>query len=164
MSYRNWNARGYAQVGDYAIERYGMAVILSGGASALETQMGEQIESDMQHKPLNLISKTNLKQLLYLLDKATVLLSPDSGPAHMATAVCTPVVGLYACTNPERARPYFSTATTVDKYRDAVQKKHGCPASELPWGTRIRAAGTMDLISTRDATEKLDIIMNGLGK
>ncbi|KPJ93657.1 MAG: glycosyl transferase [Gammaproteobacteria bacterium SG8_11] len=164
MSYRNWNANGYAAVGDYAVAHYGMVVVLSGGPSAMEQQMGAQIEHHMQQKPLNLIGKTNLKQLLHLLSKAAVLLSPDSGPAHMATAVRTPVIGLYACTNPERARPYFSAASTVDKYHDAVQKKYGKPASELPWGIRIRDAGTMDTINASDVTEKLDVIMERLGE
>ena len=164
MSYRNWNARGYASVGDYAVERFGMTVILSGGPSAIERQMGEQIEQYMQHKPLNLIGKTNLKQLLYLLKKATALISPDSGPAHMATAVRTPVIGLYACTNPDRARPYFSAATTVDKYHDVLLKKYGKSADDLPWGIRIRDAGTMDSISDGDVTEKLDAMMNGLSE
>jgi heptosyltransferase I len=164
MSYRNWNAGGYAAVGDYAVKHYGMVVVLSGGPSAIERHMGDQIERLMHHKPLNLIGKTNLKQLLYLLDKATALVSPDSGPAHMATAVRTPVIGLYACTNPDRARPYFSAASTVDKYQDAAQKKYGKPASELPWGIRIRDAGTMDTISTSDVTEKLDVVINELGE
>ncbi len=164
MSYRNWNARGYATVGDYAVDRYDTTVILSGGLSAIERQMGEQIERHMQHTPLNLIGKTNLKQLLYLLSKSTALLSPDSGPAHMATAVHTPVIGLYACTNPDRARPYFSATSTVNKYHDAVQKKYGKSASELPWGVRIRDAGTMDSISASDVTEKLNMIMNELSE
>jgi heptosyltransferase I len=164
MSYRNWNARGYAAVADYAVDRYGMAVILSGGPSAIEQHMGDHIEHLMHHQPVNVIGKTTLKQLLYLLEQATALLSPDSGPAHMATAVRTPVIGLYACTNPDRAKPYFSTATTVDKYHDAVCKKYGKPASELPWGLRIRDAGTMDTITAGDVTEKLDGIMKELGE
>ena len=158
MSYRNWNAQGYAEVGDYAIAKYGMAVILSGGPSAPEQRMGAQISQRMKHKPLNLIGKTNLKQLLYLLDKATALVSPDSGPAHMATAVNTPVIGLFACTNPDRARPYFSADYVVNKYPEALWEKYGKTPQELPWGIRLREPGTMERITAEEVHEKLDLL------
>ena len=136
-----------------------MEVVLSGGPSALEQKMGQEILRLMKHPAVNLIGKTSLKQLLVLLEKATVLVSPDSGPAHMATAVGTPVIGLYACTNPDRARPYFSGDYVVNKYSEAVQNKFGKPSEELPWGIRVRDAGTMDSITVGDVTGKLDEIM-----
>jgi len=164
MSYRNWNAEGYAAVADYAVSRHGMNVVLSGGPSPTERELGDKITQLAHHKPLNLIGKTNLKQLLYLLDVASVLVSPDSGPAHMATAVNSPVIGLYACTNPDRARPYFSDKMVVDKYHDVVLKKYGKPADELPWGIRVRAPDTMDAITINDVTAKLDLVMEESGK
>lgn len=164
MSYRNWNVAGYAAVADYAATRHGMNVVLSGGPSVSERDAGEQITRLAQHKPLNLIGKTNLKQLLYLLDVARVLVSPDSGPAHMASAVGTPVIGLYACTNPDRARPYFSDSTVVDKYHDTVLKKYGKPADQLPWGIRVRDPETMNAIAVNDVTAKLDLVMDKSGK
>ena len=159
MAYRNWHSQGYAAVADYVTRQYGLQVVLSGGPSALERQMGQEIEKECTSKPLNLIGKTNLKQLLYLLQKAVGLLSPDSGPAHMATAVNTPVIGLYACTNPDRARPYFSEPYTVNKYPEAVVAKFGKLPQELPWGVRVRDPGTMDRITVADVTEKLDLLM-----
>jgi heptosyltransferase I len=159
MMYRNWNPEGYAAVGDYARQKHGLSVILSGGPSDFERRFGGDIEPLMTQKPLNLIGKTNLKQLLHLLDRAEALLSPDSGPAHMATAVNTPVIGLYACTNPDRARPYFSAGTTINRYPDAVLAKYGKPVSELPWGIRVRDAGTMDRITVDEVVAKLDHLM-----
>ena len=58
--------------------------------------------------PIDQIGRDTLPQMLALLSEATVLLTPDSGPAHMATAVATPVIGLYAATNPARSGPYPS--------------------------------------------------------
>lgn len=160
MAYRNWNPQGYAKVADYAAQQYGLNIVLSGGPSTMETQMGLEIMQLTHTAPINLIGKTNLKQLLYLLQKAHGVLSPDSGPAHMATAVNTPVIGLYACTNPDRARPYFSADYTVNKYPEAVQAKHGKTPDQLPWGIRVRDAGTMARISVDDVKVKLDLLMN----
>ena len=159
MSYRNWHSGGYAAVCDYAAKTYGLRVVLTGGPSQIEKEMGENIMQQCHNPVTNLIGKTSLKQLLALLHKALLVVSPDSGPAHMATAVNTPVIGLYACTNPGRARPYLSRELVVDKYHEAVREKYGKNANELPWGIRVRDAGTMERITVNDVTAKLDQFM-----
>src|SRR5205085_2256755 len=80
------------------------------------------------------------------LSRATVLVSPDSGPVHMATAVGTPVVGLYAATNPARSGPYLSGRWCVDAYPRAARAFRGCDPAELPWNHKIEEPGVMDLI------------------
>jgi heptosyltransferase I len=162
MSYRNWHAQGYAQVADYAVQRYAFNIVLSGGPSPAEKKLGEDIERHMKSRAVNLIGKTNLKQLLYLLQQADVVISPDSGPAHMATAVSTPVIGLYACTNPDRARPYFSADYVVNKYPQAVMEKYGKPPEALPWGIRVREPGAMVRITVEDVIAKLDFVVEQL--
>lgn len=164
MAYRNWHAAGYAAVCDYAADRYGLRVVLTGGPSETEQTMGKQIESACKAPVSNLIGKTSLRQLLPIFEKSVGIVSPDSGPAHMAAATNTPVIGLYACTNPDRARPWFSQNLVVDKYHDAVLAKHGKPADQLPWGIRVRDPGTMDRILVSNVTEKLDLLMKTRSK
>ena len=159
-AYRNWNCEGYAEVADYAIEKYNMQVILTGGPSSIEKHYGKCIEDKANHKLINLVGKTSIKQLLAIIDKASVVIAPDSGPAHLATAVNTPVIGLYACTNPDRARPYLSEQWLVNNYPQAVLKKHGKAVNELPWGVRVRDEGTMNIISVTDVISKLDSVLN----
>ncbi len=159
MAYRNWSVAGYAAVADYAIEKHNMLVMLTGGPSEIEKQYGHEITQAMQHPVTNLVGQTSLKQLLAILDQAQVVIAPDAGPAHMATAVNTPVIGLYATTNPDRARPYLSADYTVNHYPEAVQDKYGKPVTEMPWGTRVRDEGTMDRITVGDVTAMLDKIM-----
>lgn len=160
MSYRNWTAEGYAAVADYAVEKHNMHVILCGSPSKVEKEYGDKIIQLCHHTPLNLIGKTTIKQLLALLAKADIIVAPDSGPAHLATAVGTPVIGLYACTNPDRARPYLDAELTINRYEDAITRKYGENREKLPWGTRVRDAGTMNLITTEDVTKKLDNALN----
>ena len=163
MSYRNWHSDGYAAVCEYAIKQYALRVVLTGGPSITELEMAEDIETKCKFPIINLIGKTNLKQLLAILKRAKLVIAPDSGPAHMASAVNTPVIGLYACTNPDRARPYFCQEWVIDKYHEAVQEKHGKDASQLPWGIRIRDPGTMERITVKDVTDKLDEYMQKKG-
>src|SRR5262249_15667629 len=101
---RNWSPERYAAVADYAAHKHGMRVIVAGGPTPLEVQTGAAIErlADSKTGVLNQAGKDTLPQLLALLSRARVLLAPDSGPVHMATMVGTPVIGLYAATNPAR--------------------------------------------------------------
>lgn len=155
-NFRNWRADHYAAVADYAAEKLGLQVILSGGPSAVERDYGARIESAAHNKPLNLIGRTNLKQLLALLQRANALITPDSGPAHMGTAAGVPVIGLYASTNPERAAPYLSRRWCVNRYPEAMRKFKHQDNGTAPWGTRVRDPEAMDLISVEDVTNKLD--------
>jgi heptosyltransferase I len=155
-NYRNWRADWYAEIADYVARRYGAQVLLTGGNTAIERTYGEEITAKASSKPRNLIAKTTLKQLLAVLQRASVVLCPDSGPAHMATAVGTPVVGLYATSNRHRTGPYFSQHLVVDQYPEAVAKEFGQPIETLRWGQRVRDPAAMSLITVPDVEAKLD--------
>ena len=136
-----------------------MRVMLVGGRSSTESALGVAISAAAHVPLLNQIGKDTLPQLLGLLSQSTALLSPDSGPVHMATLVALPVIGLYAATNPARAGPYYSRQWCVDKYDAAAQKFLRQPAAQIPWTTKIERRGVMDLINVRDVTAKLDALM-----
>jgi len=156
---RNWSAARYAAVADYAANAHRMRVVLVGGRSAVESQMGLSIAAAARVAVVNQIGKDTLPQLLGLLSQSTVLLSPDSGPVHMATMVGLPVIGLYAATNPARVGPYYSRQWCVDKYGAAAQKYLGKPADQIPWTTKIERRGVMDLIDVNEVTAKLDALL-----
>jgi len=156
---RNWSAARYAAIADHAAARHGMRIILCGGPSAAERQMGEAIVAHAGTPLVNQIGQDTLPQLLALIGAATVLVSPDSGPAHMATMVGTPVVGLYAATNPARSGPYLSRQWCVDAYAEAARRFRGKTPDELPWTTKIEEPGVMDLVTVEAACAKLDALL-----
>ena len=156
---RNWSARGYAQVADHAVRRHGMRVILAGGPTQPEKRMGAEIARAAAVPLLNQIGRDTLPQMLALLQRATVLLSPDSGPAHMATMVATPVIGLYAATNPERSGPYLSRQWCVNAYPAAARRFRRCEPGQLPWNEKIEEPGVMDLIGVASVCERLDALL-----
>lgn len=161
---RNWRAEYYAQIADYAVSALGLKVVLCGGRSELERQMGHEIERRMTQRCLNIIGQDTLLEFLATLQRATVLVTPDSGPAHMATTVGTPVVGLYAATNPDRSGPYLSRQWCVDKYDAAARRLLGKSAAELPWTTKIERPGVMDLITPDDVMKKLHALLLALAR
>lgn len=147
---RNWRAERYAAVADHAIAR-GWRVVLCGGRSELERQTADAILAAMQGAALDLVGKDTLKQLPALLQRADLLMTPDSGPMHIANAMGTRVLGLHAASNPERSGPYTTRRYCVDRYDDAARKYRGQPAAELKWGTKIEHEGVMDLVTVGDA-------------
>jgi heptosyltransferase I len=156
---RNWRAEFYAQVADHAVRRWGMRVVLCGGPSEIERDMGECILARAEHPPVNQIGRDTLPQMLALLGAATLLLTPDSGPAHMAAMVDTPVIGLYAATNPARSGPYLSRQWCVDRFAEAARVYMGREPEELPWWTKIEKPGVMDLIRPEEVIQRLDEFM-----
>jgi heptosyltransferase I len=152
---RNWRTEYYAEVADFAAAEMGMQVVLSGGPGELDQRTGQEIEAAMKSPCTNLVGKDTLEQLKAMLKRADLVISPDSGPAHIASALKTPVIGLYAATWSKRSGPYNSLGLCVDRFEEAARKYRNCEATELRWGTRIEEPGVMDLIQPRDVIEKL---------
>ena len=105
----------------------------------------------MELAPLDLIGRDTLKQLPALLARANLLVTPDSGPMHIANAMGTKVLGLHAASNPARSGPYSDTSYCVNAYDAAARKFLGKPAAELKWGTKIEFDEVMDLVTVEDA-------------
>jgi heptosyltransferase I len=153
---RNWSVDRYAVVADHAAKVLGMRVVLAGGPSELEQLTAAAIVAAMRKPVINLVGKDSLAQSMAVLQRASVLLTPDSGPAHIASALGTPVVGLYAATWSKRSGPYNSLDLCVDRFADAARKYRGKEPEELRWGTRIEEAGVMDLVEVDAVVEKLE--------
>jgi heptosyltransferase I len=156
--FRNWRPERYAAVIDHAQRDLGLKVILCGGPAPVERATGAAIEAASATAVINQIGRDTLPHMLALLSRATVLLSPDSGPAHMGTLAGVPVIGLYAATNPARSGPYLSRAWTIDRYDEAARRYLGRPAARLAWTRKIEVPGVMDLITVDDVKERLQAL------
>jgi heptosyltransferase I len=152
---RNWRAGRYAAVADHAAAR-GWRVVICGGRSELERRTADEILATMEHPALDLVGKDTLKQLLALLARATLVLTPDSGPTHMANAMGTAVLGLHAATDAERSGPYSDRRWCVNHYAAASLQFLGKPATELRWGRRVEFPGVMDLIPVAEVIERFE--------
>lgn len=158
---RNWRAERYAAVADHAAHRHGMRVILVGGPSEIERETAARIAS-LVHAGTHLVNQVGrdtLPGLLALLSRAKALVAPDSGPVHMATMVGTPVIGLYAATNPARSGPYLSRQWCVDAYPQAARQFCHEPPDRLSWTRKIEHPGVMDLIGIAQVTARIDELL-----
>ncbi|MET1254793.1 glycosyltransferase family 9 protein [Aliikangiella maris] len=160
---RNWLAERYAQVADKMIEK-NLKVVICGAPTSTELHLAEQImqlsNNPLNNTLINLVGKTSLKQLLVVLKQAHFVLAPDTGPAHMAVTVDTPVVGLYAHSNPKRTGPYKYLHYVVSVYEKILLQQTGKRSGQLPWGTRVKGQLLMAEISVANVMEKIEQLLS----
>ncbi len=101
---KRWGIERFSQVADQLISKYGLAVVLVG--QRCEKPLAEQLTSQSRRPIANLVTKTSLKELMALLVRASVVVTNDSGPMHIAAALGRPTVAIFGPTNPQRTGPY----------------------------------------------------------
>ena len=97
-----------------------------------------------------------------LIKISDFIISPDSGPAHIATIMGKPVIGLYAMSNPDRTGPYQSKDFIVDRYSEALFKFVKKSVAEVKWGQKVKSPEAMELIQPTDVIEKIDKLIEVL--
>ncbi|RMH21326.1 MAG: lipopolysaccharide heptosyltransferase family protein [Gemmatimonadetes bacterium] len=102
---KNWTAEGYAAVLREAERRHGLRPVLVGGPSAAERAVAERILELTDGRPVDALGD-DVRRLVWLLEGSALVLSPDTGPLHIAHALGRPAVGLFGWSNPKRHRPY----------------------------------------------------------
>ncbi|MFT4058560.1 MAG: glycosyltransferase family 9 protein [Legionella sp.] len=150
---RSWPVERYIEVLQLARKQWHVQVVITGGPGEFDKQLAEQIIHAVP--ATNLTGKTRPKQLLALISKATVVLCPDTGPSHMATAVNTPVIALHAVTNPLISGPYLFPHLVVNRYPEAAEKILGSASLEKVWGEHVHGDESMKLITVDEVMEKL---------
>jgi heptosyltransferase II len=98
-----WSTAHFAALADRISAELNAAVIIIGGGG--DTALAHDIERLSSSRPLVLTGTTTMLQLGAILEKSALLVSGDTGPMHMATAVRTPVIALFGAADPERTGP-----------------------------------------------------------
>lgn len=97
----------------HLLERQDCLPVLIGGKDELE--LVEKLELENFSGCLNLIGRLSLAETAAILKECKVVISGDTGPAHLAVAVGTPVIGLYGATDPKRSGPYGYEQLVLDQ-------------------------------------------------
>lgn len=154
---RNWLPERYAEV----IQKTSANIVLTGGNSPDELVLCERLAAINPERTLNLCGKTSPKQLAALLGNVDALIAPDTGAVHIARAMNTPVIGLYAVASPKLTGPYQRMEYCIDRYPQAVRKFLHTDSAQLPWNTRVHHADAMSLIQVDDVMLQLVRVLEG---
>lgn len=162
-AFKNWTAQGYVDVIQYA-SQHNLEIILAGSPHPIEVALGNDIENLLKQinnmSVTNIIGQTSLLQMLALLKRADLVISPDSGPAHMASIVNTPVIGLYAHHDPKRVGPYNYPELCVSIYQELAEEAEGKPRAELSWRYRVKDPDAMKKITSEQVISMLEKQIN----
>jgi len=113
---KDWRRERFARVAT-ALERdFGFRVLLLGGPGEREQARARAVQAGTEAKVVWALGP-DLRRLVYLQERCSVVIAPDTGPLHIARALGTPVIGLYGHTDPHRAGPYRAFQDlTIDCY------------------------------------------------
>lgn len=145
---KNWAPERWARLAAALHGDLRMMPVIVGGPTAAERRVADEI-LDRSGVPVVDALGDDVRKLLWLLDGSRLVVSPDTGPLHIARAVETPVVGLYGYTNPKRYGPYR-------KYADLVVDGYArWPGEDYPCSMEHRS-GAMARISVDMVLEKVE--------
>ena len=154
---KTWSQQNYIELIKQLQQQYPeQQIVLTGGPSVPEVEFGQQIQRQIHTPCLNLIGKTTLPQLAAILQQANLVISPDTGPLHLANAMATPVIGLYAVTRPEYIGPYLQLANCINIYEQTALNVMHKPATELAWQKKIPSLTAMQNITVAQVLTKVD--------
>ena len=145
---KEWPAERYARLADALASDFGARTVLVGARSPRENEAAETIRRLSSAPPLDL-REWDLRRVAYLLERADLLVSPDTGPLHAAVALGTPTVALMGHTNPKRFGPYR-------RFSDLLVDAFGDPGEDYPV-TAPRRPGRMERITVDQVLEKVDV-------
>ena len=143
---KDWIPERWSEVADALHEQFGMQVVLVGGKSERELAAQRIVMEKARHKPRSELG-SGLRNLVSILDASALVLSPDTGPLHMAVALDRPVISLMGYTNPKRTGPYR-------RFHDLIIDAYGDPGEEYPISMENRP-GRMNRIETQHVLEKV---------
>lgn len=157
-AYKNWHAQGYVEVIQHARSK-GWNVILAGSPAKIEIELAETIQHKLSEPCACIVGRSSIMQMLAIIDEVDLVIAPDTGPTHMANAMKTPVIGLYAHHNPQRVGPYNYLQYVVSAYEEAVLSETGKNSQELSWRTRVQDEQAMVRIKSTNVTQMFDNVV-----
>jgi len=144
---KDWMPERWAAVVDALWHDFGIESILVGGKSPRELHAEHVILERAAHRPVSALG-SGLRNLVGIFDRSALVLSPDTGPLHMAVALERPVVSLMGYTNPKRTGPYR-------RYHDLIVDAYGDPGEDYPISMENRH-DRMPRIAVRDVLDRVE--------
>jgi heptosyltransferase-2 len=134
---KRWPAESYAALADRLIDGKRRVLLIG---SKDETDVSEDVTRRMRQRPIVLTGKTTLDQITGVLDRADLVVTNDTGPAHLGAALGRPTIVIFGPTNPLTTRPFAPEAVMLRHPPDCAP----CMLRDCPIDHRCMTAITVD--------------------
>lgn len=137
-----WKPDRWAQISDWITEKLKIPVVFIG--THADMAINDEIINLMNNRPVDTTGELTLREAMLGIEKAEFVVSLDSAPVHIASAMKTPVIGLYSTTKPSHWGPYSNGLCNIGLSK-TVEFKLGRGS--------YNKTGSLDLISVDDVKE-----------
>ena len=147
---KRWPAERYAALADRFVEQRGASILLIGSPD--EFEVSREVEQLMRHQPFMLTGKTDLATAVAILSLAEILITNDTGPAHISAALNRPTLVIFGPTDPRTTRPFSPLAQIIRRPPECAP----CMLRDCPIDHRCMTA-----ISPEEVFSQASLMMNG---
>ena len=140
---KRWPTERFAALANRLIEELDANVVLIGSEAELDVSL--EVSRQMRHQPIILTGKTGLAQAVAVLSLVDLLVTNDTGPAHVAAALDRPTLVIFGPTNPLTTSPYSAKAETIRHPPDCAP----CMLRDCPIDHRCMTAISPDEVFDR---------------
>jgi heptosyltransferase-2 len=140
---KRWPAERYAALADRLMDECDAEVLLVG--SSAEKDVSLEVHSQMRNSPILITGKTDLSELVAVLSLVDLLVTNDTGPAHIAAALGRPTLVIFGPTNPLTTRPFSPFGEVVRHPPDCAP----CMLRDCPIDHRCMTAVSVDELFER---------------
>jgi heptosyltransferase-1 len=128
---KKWPVENFAVLADKVHKKYQCNIVVVGTEAERET--AEELQELADVPVINLAGRTNIRRLIAALAGAKIVVSNDTGPAHIAAALGVPMVLIFGFTNPARVGPYGrpQTVAAVDADKRGLDVESSNPAHDI---------------------------------
>lgn len=155
--HKNWPLSRYVEVAEAVYAATGYTLVLTGCAKDQKAAL--TLKSTISAPLIDLVGRTSLREFAAILSKAKFLISSETGPVHLASALKTPVITLFAATCPSQNAPYFSQSTLINKYPEACHRFATKRQQKQKAPSLIRHPEAMQLIHPQDVIASIEKLL-----
>jgi heptosyltransferase II len=140
---KRWPAESYAVLADRCVDTLGAQILLIG--SKQEMEVSRHVADRMHNKPIMLTGQTDIAEAVAVLSIADMLITNDTGPAHIAAALGRPTLVIFGPTNPLTTRPFSPVGEIIRHPPECAP----CMLRDCPIDHRCMTAITPDEVFSR---------------
>jgi lipopolysaccharide heptosyltransferase II len=140
---KRWPAERFAALADRFIDELDAEILLIG--SDAEAKVSQEVSTGMRNPCTMLTGQTDLAELVAVLSVVDLLVTNDTGPAHIASALERPTLVIFGPTNPLTTRPFSETGEIVREPPDCAP----CMLRDCPIDHRCMTAISPDQVFKR---------------
>ena len=149
---KSWMPIRFGDLARFIHRRYGMHSVVTWGTGelSLAEQVVEYSEGSAVLSPM-----TTIRDLVAMIRQASIVVSADTGPLHIAAALKTPIVGIYGPTDPRRNGPWHKKDVIVSHFDRCECRNNRLGSSGVVIRRCLQSVSCMASISVDEVTQAI---------